>query len=132
MGYRMEQRKACFMIEHNNFDKVLEAIWAIPVGAGDGYAWVDMSYRNTDSLVMAMKAWRWDVYFDRDNVLNDITEIHFAGEKCGDDEVLFRAIAPYVASGSYIEMQGEDGKVWRWVFKDGQFKEVGSKVVWEE
>ena len=40
------------------------------------------------------------------------------------------AIAPYVEAGSYIEMYGEDGDKWRYVFDGKTVKEVYPKVEW--
>lgn len=63
-----------------------------------------------------------------DNIYN----IDFTGDKLWDEEILFNLLAPFVKSGSYIEMRGEDGERWRWVFDNGQFKTVTAKVVWED
>jgi hypothetical protein len=40
------------------------------------------------------------------------------------------AIAPYVEENSYIEMVGEDGDRWRWVFKNGKCEEKYPEVIW--
>ena len=46
-----------------------------------------------------------------------VTGISFDGERQdGTETAMFDSIAPFVEPGSYIEMQGEDGEVWRWVF----------------
>jgi hypothetical protein len=34
-------------------------------------------------------------------------------------------------NSSYIEMYGEDGDKWRWIFKNGKCEEVYPKVIWE-
>lgn len=57
--------------------------------------------------------------------------IDFDGEKIGDDELFFGIIAPHVAVGSYIEMVGEDGDRWRWVFDGERVKSISPKVIWE-
>ena len=56
----------------------------------------------------------------------------FVGENYGDDKLLFDAIAPYVENDSYIQMHGEDGDLWRWIFKDEKFKQVSAKITFEE
>ena len=38
--------------------------------------------------------------------------------------------APYINDG-YIEMSGEDGERWRWIFKDGKCEEKFPGIVWE-
>ena len=62
----------------------------------------------------------------------NVTGISFHGDKMGEDYQMFQSIAPYVRSGSFIEMIGEDGEQWRWVFKDGKCREIIAKVSWEE
>ncbi|SEW38836.1 hypothetical protein [[Clostridium] fimetarium] len=41
-------------------------------------------------------------------------------------------IAPYVESGSFIEMQGENGTIWRWIFDGGKLslKYAETKAIW--
>lgn len=68
------------------------------------------------SLADTLRAWRWLVELDSDG---NIQSIDFTGEKRGDDEMLFGAIAPYVRPGSHIVMACDNGEVWRWFF-DGQ------------
>lgn len=33
--------------------------------------------------------------------------------------------------GSYIEMRGEDGALWRWVFDGKTCKEITAKITWD-
>jgi len=62
----------------------------------------------------------------------NITEIDFVADYIGDPGSMFSKIAPYVKDGSYIEMRGEDGYHWKYIFSDGKCKEVTAKVSWEE
>ena len=39
--------------------------------------------------------------------------------KDGDEEIFFKALAPYVETGSYLCFKGEDGDTWKWSFSDG-------------
>ena len=48
-----------------------------------------------------------------------------------NEEKLLMSIASYVENGSFIEMRGEDGSQWRWIFSNGTLREVKSKLVWE-
>ncbi len=61
--------------------------------------------------------WRWPFEMNEDG---DIDALFFTGEKRGDENLFFAAIAPYVSSGSEIvvlsEGDGEGYKVWRWLF----------------
>ena len=84
------------------------------------YSWVDAAdFQVSKTIEGVLEAWRWEA--DVDEATGDISYVHFRGEKLGDDEVLWRAIAPFVESGSYIEMNGEDGGAWCWRFVDGKF-----------
>ena len=59
--------------------------------------------------------------------------LYFNGDKIAHDEdTMFQAIAPYVEDGSFIEMAGENGDRWRWVFKDGRCEEFRPKVTWPD
>lgn len=60
-----------------------------------------------------------------DKVTYELEKMHAFEEFCG-------AIAPFVESGSFLEFKGEDGAAWRYVFKDGNWKEVKPKVVWPD
>ena len=75
-----------------------------------------------------MASWRWEVEEDEDH---NIISINFCGEKSGDDLILFDAIAPFVEPGSMIEMLGEDGAKWRWIFDGKTCEEKYAKIVWD-
>ena len=63
----------------------------------------------------------------------NIIDLEFHGDKLAyDEDQMFQAVAPYVKSGSYIEMDGEDGSRWRWKFQDGKWKEVMAKLTWPD
>src|SRR5690606_21320852 len=64
-------------------------------------------------VAYALDAWRW---VPEREATGDIVGLRFRGERLGDDRVLFEAIAPFVEPGSFIEMVGEDGAIWRWTF----------------
>jgi hypothetical protein len=53
----------------------------------------------------------------------DYDKLDFTGEKLYDDEDMFRSLAPFVESGSYVEIHGEED-TWRWVFDGRSMKEV--------
>lgn len=100
---------------------------SIPIGGR--FAWLPEDYiSRCSTLEEVFEEWRYPV---ETNDFGDITGIDFYGEKIGDEVELFRVIAPFVESGSYLEMHGEDGAFWRWVFKNGTFAEVDPIVKWE-
>lgn len=142
MGYCMSQQNADFFIAAEDKDKALAALkklgdntdnmrggsWSGGGKQQSWYSWVDMEFVNRYDLESAVRDWRWDLYCDDDG---NVVEIMFEGEKLGQDEILFEALAPWVKSGSYIEMHGEDGSLWRWCFDDGKFKEKAANISWE-
>jgi hypothetical protein len=134
MGYCMDQRSSFFHIAKANEDAALQAIKAlagtetIEDGSGRHFSRVDTGrFLAATTLDDALLAWRWETYRDGDGVIGNIG---FRGEKYGDDTVLFTAIAPFVEPGSYIEMNGEDGALWRWIFKNGTVDEVSATITW--
>jgi len=109
----MHQRDNNFFLPKENQDDALQFLKSL-----DGkYAWVNgREVSSALTLYAALRAWRWEAEFDKDGNIN---AIYFEGEKSGDDLALFNAIAPFVKAGSFIEMSGEDGAIWRFQF-DGK------------
>lgn len=63
----------------------------------------------------------------------NIIDLDFNGFKIAcDEESMFEEIAPYVKSGSHVEMHGKDGSMWRWVFRDGKCEEIQAGIVWPD
>lgn len=134
MGYRMWQSGGEFKILRVNHGKVLEALTRFVKGlqgkvSVSGYVRNLCPEENWRNLILAFGDLRWNVNVDVDY---NIIAIQFGGENLWDDKSLFEAVAPYVEDGSFIEMTGDEGEKWRWVFKDGGLKEIYAKVVWEE
>lgn len=138
MGYYMDQRHYEFFIKAEDVDKAWNSLKelflkekkSILDASGYHYAWINTnSVLNAKSFDEAMIEARWDV--DR-SANNDVDGIWFNGEKYGgDEEIILGAIAPYVRDGSYIEMMGEDGDLWRWCFEDGVVVEKRPEIVWD-
>jgi len=133
MGYCMEQQGSNFTIKPSNVAGALASIKAlagketITDSSGRHFSWVETNeFLDAETLTQAMNAWRWRL--DRDDETQEIRDISFEGEKIGDEAVLFGAIAPFVEPGSYIEMHGEDGAIWRWIF-DGKTCEEKAATV---
>lgn len=123
MGYYMSQVEAVFSIPADKVDAAHKAVQAlsgketIEDSSGRHFRWVHNNFAASPDLQRIMMEWRWKLRFD---LSGNAAEIYFNGEKAGDDEILFDAIAPFVKDGSYIEMRGEDGECWRWVFDSGK------------
>jgi hypothetical protein len=59
-----------------------------------------------------------------------VVGISFMGEGYSDDIELFNILAPFVEAGSFIEMNGEEGETWRWLFDGTSCQEKHPKVEW--
>lgn len=143
MGYGMSQRGGELTIKAERKLAALIAVKALaPVGAVEGgsatyvngrvarrsFRWMSgYDLTAATSLEEMLKWWRWH---PKTNDAGDIVKVQFDGEKSGDDMYLWTAIAPFVEPNSYIEMQGEDGAQWRWVFDGKTVTEVQAKVSW--
>ena len=132
MGYGMSSMEANFKIFKDDHEAALESIKAlagketITDSSGKHFSWVETKeFLKARHIEDAFVAWRWEVSFNEDGDINDIS---FNGEKLGDDFILFEAISPFVVEGSYIQMLGENGYIWRWVFKDKSVVEVPAKL----
>lgn len=129
MGYYINQEEADFTILRENQAAALQAIKDMFID-GKHYMWInDSAPEQWDTLSEAMRDWSYVPFFDTDT--GDIVDIGFSAEKAGDEDKMFKAIAPFVESGSFIWMLGEDGCQWKWVFKDGEFEEKHARLVWD-
>lgn len=121
MGYYMNQLSTQFVIKRENLPNVTKAIKnlhgkeTIGDSSGKHFSWVSNHFYEINTAQLLLEAWRWVPKFD-DN--GDIIELKFRGEKWGDEKFLFEAIAPFVENNSWIEMEGEEGSKWKWVFVD--------------
>jgi hypothetical protein len=81
---------------------------------------------NAANLEKALRFCRWAPEFDEEG---NIIDIEFTGEKYGNEDILFNALAPFVKNGSFIAMVNDRREVWRWRF-DGQkcHKECGELI----
>lgn len=137
MGYCIKLIDSKFEIKKENFDEALDAIKALAYNHdGTGYPFVKCRYswvNNNDfikatSLFDAIEAWGWTP--EEKERGGSFSGICLNSEKLGDEEVMFKAIGPYVEKGSYIEMQGEDGARWRWNFDGKKCTQQDAKLVW--
>lgn len=139
MGYYIQQTEDRFFIPKEFHGLALAAIKDFMTkkysdSDGEYIGW--FSWVNTQEVVSAktlhdaLYAWRWEAYPSDGE--SDIESIHFLGEKSGQDEELFRVLAPYVKEGSYIAMRGEEGDLWRWYFDGQTCREQEGRVVWDD
>lgn len=126
MGYCISLRDSSFEIKKSKMSGTAKAIRAL--ANGRKYSWVEPGFSKLRSIEELFYAWGFDCERTRDGVIDCIG---WEGEKSGDEEVLFAAIAPFVTKGSFLEWHGEDGKMWRFVFDGKTMKIVEAKIVWE-
>jgi len=120
MGYCFSSKKSDFKISNTYaaLDKLKEL---------DNLKWVG-NVKGHYLFDDALKDLHWDPIYDKNG---NICEIEFFGEKIGDEFIFFNAIAEFVIDGSYIECIGEDGYLWRWVFKESKCYEIKPRIVWD-
>lgn len=91
------------------------------------YSWI-----HTDRVREAAKNYdligvfaEWGYKITHTSTMNNIdfysVELEQGDTKIGDEEIFFSAIAPAIADGSLIDIQGEDNARWRWYWEDGRF-----------
>jgi hypothetical protein len=134
VGYNMSQDHSEFFIPADKVASAVEAIQdlhgheTIKDGSGRHFSWVDADFYTHDNPGLILQAWRWESEFDDDM---NLVGLQFEGQNLGDDNILFEAIAPFVKAGSYIEMNGEDGEKWRWIFDGKTMVEKTATVSWD-
>ena len=142
MGYFIDLKDQYFHIKAENVPLVLEEIrgMAKDVKMGGGrstingrvtysFAWADTKIiKSAKSLDEAMEEFRYTPNYDKKG---DVDYLDYSESKIGDEEIMFRRIAPFVESGSYLEYEGEDGERWRWTFNNGEMDEEGCVRDWE-
>lgn len=95
------------------------------------YSWVDAPPAGGFAdLVEALKAWR---YATRLEPNGDVVIEYFSGQKWGDDEMLYLALAPHLAPGSTIHVRSRNGGHWAYeVGEDGRLIEGMAELRWEQ
>jgi len=126
MGYYMTQMDTDFKISANKFPALIQSVKSLP--RQSTYAWVNMEYANANNIEDIFNYWRWEVTLDESG---DIVDIYFSGEKMGDDEIFFKAIAPFVEPDSFIQMRGEGDDMWRWFFDGKNCIEKYATITWD-
>ena len=129
MGYYIEQRSDMeFKIKKEFIAGCLKALKEM-AERDNNFSWVqNVVVRGADTITQAFHEWRWNVQF---NEAGDISALYFEGEKLGDEDSLFQTIAPFVEAGSYIEISGEEGSIWRYCFDGTDCTESYPEIIWK-
>ncbi len=134
MGTNIYQTEQRFCIKAANHQKVMLAIKGLAgketiVDTEAHFYFVrTKDFLAAKTISEIFDAWRWSI---DTNYNGDISGINFIGEKLGDDNIFFQAIAPYVEEGSYIQMFNDSGKTWRWCFENGKMLEKYAKLAFD-
>lgn len=120
MGYCMQQVDSKFKIV--DVPGAFEALKALSKISHDWVGVVD----NPESFESLMREWRWEY-----ETYEQHSEIQFQGEKLGSEVELFNCLAPFVKAGSFIQMSGEEGDLWRYTFDGKKMIEKYAKISWE-
>jgi len=129
MGYDMDLRQARFRILSGKDDAALAALKNVKKLSQVS---VFCSFINKTNLKDALWELGWDYCVNDPDYSSPgrCRDIFFNGECMGEEADIFEALAPFVKSGSYIEMIGEDGEIWRWAFENGKVRLIKPKLVW--
>jgi hypothetical protein len=127
MSYCMSKSNSQFSIKVENKAGALAAMRALGKQNLRHHWLSGREFAKAESLKEVFEVWGWSGEFDDDG---NIVDISFDSEKLGDEIVLWQTIAPFVEAGSFIEMSGEDGNLWRWMFDGTTCKEVYPTVTW--
>lgn len=94
-------------------------------GPDDGkkwFSWCDMeklrTALNEDNLYAVLECFRFEPGTDD---AGNIIDLYFDC-KCGDEETLFRYLAPVLPGVTRLTWQGEGGEQWRWRIADGELR----------
>jgi len=114
----MEYRDSDFFIKKSNFQRALARLRKNP----------DISVSGAKTLPDAFRDLGWEPEINNDGDIEYLYTHHY---KLHDEDLsMLKAVAPCVEAGSYIEMSGEEGYIWRWVFNGQTFREVTPEITW--
>lgn len=142
MGTLVMQLRTSFKILAKNKASVLAEIKKMPgkerfldLDPENHFAYIDFEdvdgkrkylFESSETVEEALREWNW---YPKTDILDNITNLVFYGFCEGDYDILFATIAPWVESGSYIEMANEDGCRYRFDFQDGKMTEINLKKI---
>ena len=128
MGYCIELEESTLVIKKETAENVVTAIKDFAKNASR-LSWIDKDYLlDAENIEDVFSEIRYEL---NKNENGDYEIDYFSGEKLGNDLVIFNSFAQFIENGQYIEMLGEDGERWRWIFINGKCEEIIARVVWD-
>jgi hypothetical protein len=143
MGYYISTPSSYFKLRKDNINKFFNLVsnlmsdesvekygnggsWHKEGKTASWFAWV-----NTDAVRRAVmdrdfrlvfEEWGYETnHKEESDVILCELNIRQGSAKIGDEEKFFAAIASVVEDGSFIDVVGEDGSKWRWMWEGGKF-----------
>lgn len=114
MGYSIQQRDSEFSIRPENVAPAFEALMEH----------IAEELKDATDLRQALLSFNWET--DK-----TYTWLWFTGDRYSEYyPLIFSLLAPFVTSGSWVEMQGQEGEIWRWEFTDGEVYEQEGIIAW--
>lgn len=115
MGMDVWMTAQAFHMDEESKDSAMYALWDLPTRH---FPFVDPHFAQHTTFEETVADWRWEAVVDG---AGHVVRMNFDGRNNGANGVLFETIAPFVQSGSFIEMASQDGSRWRWRFEKGAF-----------
>ena len=117
MGYCMDLTEHSFKIKKEYEQNIIESLQNFAKSKIGRIMWVDKEpLLESNTLLEVFDEIRYSLKTD---INGDYELDEFIGEKMGDDLETFNSIAMYIEPNSFIEFEGEDGDVFRFLF-DGE------------
>jgi hypothetical protein len=77
-----------------------------------------------------LERYGWDTTHDAEG---NIIDLFFSGDKYGSlEDELLPLLAPFIEPDSYLIMEGEDGAIWRWLFRDSAVVQQEGFIVFDD
>jgi len=130
MGYLIEMVDENFRMSNmteNTSKKVVKALFNFLDSDPRLFHWVKRDKVRDLTLEELFGVFGWRI----ERTGNLLHSLEFLGDKMASYKTFFEVLAPFVSYGSYIEMRGEDGKMWRWIFNGTECEEIKPKIIWE-
>jgi len=132
MSCCVELQESTIYITYENSKKIIRSLIDYIKEKNPHWRWVNnenlLDCCENDNFIKVMEELGYAIYDDIDNDAYKID--YMCNEKLGDDDNIFRVLASFISNG-YIELINDDGCRWRYVFNEGEMKEVYPKIIWE-
>ncbi|MCP3879395.1 MAG: hypothetical protein GY701_13545 [Sulfitobacter sp.] len=144
MGYTVQLLTGDVFIPAAVFPEALEAVKALdrtrpelkvghrgPGGSDLHWAFVDTDLQQVDRFPEMLAAWRFDpILLPGGDVLG--VQLSDSPRSQGQEEHLWRALAPFVRAGGRMDWVGEDDAVWRWRFDGAELRVIGGTLRFDD